>query len=261
MQKHERKNMTSIVKILIGYRARACALALALHLTSPIAFAQYNNMFSSGLGYNTPSMAYAAMVQQQMQQNAYFQSQLAAKTQPAPSAKAQAAPSATNRTTPLLRAAPHVFKYPLSATDFTPSGKRNTPEQFTANAKTPQERAQVADMCRTILRTMEAQPGVRKNNLSTALTVLLGISMQVSTGREFTDPESEGLQRTINDVLVDTAGHKALSNEKRTAVYDALMITGGLIAAMAQNATESGNAAELQRATDLARQSVAMFMR
>lgn len=245
--------MTAIVKIQISHRARVCALALALHLTSPMAFAQYNNMFSSGLGYNTPSMAYAAMVQQQMQQNAYFQSQLTAKAQPAP--------SATTGTTPLLRPAPHVFKYPLSATDFTPSRKRNTPEQFTANAKTPQERAQVADMCRTILRTMEAQPGLRKNNLATALTVLLGISMQVSTGREFTDPESEGLQRTINDVLVDTASHQALSNEKRTAVYDALMITGGLIAAMAQNATESGNAAELQRATDLARQSVAMFMR
>jgi hypothetical protein len=245
--------MTSTFKIQTIHRVRVCGLVLALILSAPMAFAQYSNMFSSGLGYNTPSMAYASLVQQQMQQNAYFQSQMGAKT--------QAAPSTTPKAPPLLRPAPHVFKHPISATDFTPVNKRNTPEQFTANVKTPQERAQVIEMCSTILQTLEAQPGVRKNNLSTALTVLIGISLQVSTGREFSDAESEGLQRTINDVLADTPALKSMSNDKRTAAYDAFMITGGLIAAMAQNAAESGNAAELAQAKDLAKQSMAMFMR
>jgi hypothetical protein len=149
----------------------------------------------------------------------------------------------------------------LSATDFSPVSKRSTPEQFTAHVKTPQERAQVIDMCSTILQTIEAQPGVRKNNLSTALTLFMGISLQVSTGRELSEAESDGLQRTINDVLSDTPALKAMSNDKRTGAYDAFMITGGLIAAMAQNAAESGNAAELAQAKDLAKQSLTLFLR
>jgi len=253
--------MTSTFKTHVIQGVRVCGLALALVQAAPAALAQYNNMFSAGISYSAPSLAYASLIQQQMQQNAYFQSQLGAKTQPPPSGKTQAAPSAIARATPPLRPAPHVFKYPLSATDFTPTSQRNTAEQFAANFKMPQERAQVIEMCHGLLQTMEAQPGVRKNNLSTALTVLVGIGIQVTTGREFTDPESEGLQRTINDVLAEIPALKTLSNDKRTAAYDAFMITGGLIAAMAQNAAQSGNAAQLAQAKDMAKQSLALFMR
>jgi hypothetical protein len=232
---------------------RACGLALALLVGAPAAQAQYTNTLS-GLNYNNPYAANAAFFQQQMQQNAYFQTQLRAVTQPPPSPAPKAA-------APVLKAPPHSFKYPMEATDFSPAGKRNTAEQFAVNAKTPEERAQVVALCRGILQSIESQPGVRKNNLSTALTVLLGISLQVSTGREFSDAESEGLQRTINDVLADATGLRAMSNAKRTAAYDAFLITGGLIAGMAQNATEKGDTAQLQHAKDMARQSIALFLR
>jgi len=252
--------MTTTFKIQTSHRVRVCGLALALVLAAPMAFAQFTNIYVAGYGPGT-GLNYASLVSQHMLTNAQFQKQLAAKTQPTPSTKTQAAPSATAKAPPLLRPAPHVFKYPLTATDFTPTSTRNSAEQFAVNAKTPQERAQVIEMCRTILQTIEGEPGVRKNNLSTALTVLLGISMQVSTGREFTDAESEGLQRAINDVLADIPAIKSMSNDKRTATYDGFMITGGLIAAMAQNAAQSGDAAQLAQAKDLAKQSMAMFMR
>jgi hypothetical protein len=252
--------MTTTFKIQTIHRVRVCGLALALVLSAPMAFAQFTNLFAVGwTPYGGPT--YVSQVSMYMLTNAQFQKQLAAKTQPTPSGKTQAAPSAAAKAPPLLRPAPHVFKYALSATDFTPASTRPTAEQFAANVKTPQERAQVVEMCSTILQTLEAQPGVRKNNLSTALTVLLGISMQVSTGREFTDPETVSLQRAINDVLADIPAIKSMSNDKRTAAYDGFMITGGLIAAMAQNAAQSGDAAELAQAKDLAKQSLAMFMR
>jgi len=242
------------------HSVRICGLALALILAPPAALAQFTNMF--GLGYTSSGgLAYGSLVSHYLLTNAQFQKQLGAKTQPAPSGKTQAAPSATAKAPPLLRPAPHVFKHPLTATDFTPSGTRNTAEQFAANLKTPQERAQMAEVLRNLIQTIEGEPGVRKNNLSTALTVLLGISMQVSTGREFTDPESESLQRAINDVLADIPAIKSMSNDKRTAAYDAFLITGGITAAMAQNAAQSGNAAQLAQAKDMARQSLALFTR
>jgi hypothetical protein len=233
---------------------RACGLALALLVGAPAAQAQYTNTLS-GLNYSSPYAANAAFFQQQMQQNAYFQMQMQLR------AGAQASSTAPKAAAPVLKAPPHSFKYPMEATDFSPAGKRNMAEQFAANAKTPEERAQVVALCRSILQSIESQPGVRKNNLSTALTVLLGLSLQVSTGRELSDAESEGLQRTINDVLADATGLRAMSNAKRTAAYDAFLITGGLIAGMAQNATEKGDTAQLQQAKDMARQSIALFMR
>ncbi len=225
-------------------------LALALTLVAAAAHAQYTNTLT-GLNYSNPYAANAAFFQQQMQQNAYFQTRIRAVTTPTPTPQA-AAP---------VKVAPPAFKHALTATDFTPAGKRTMPEQFAKNAKTAGERAQVIQLCRAIQSGIEAQPGVRKHNLSTAVTVLLGISLQVSTGREFSDAESEGLQLIINDALAELPGFKAMSNEKRTAAYDAFLITGGLIAGMAQNATETGDAAQLALAKDMAKQALTQFLK
>ena len=225
-------------------------LALARTLVAAAAHAQYTNTLT-GLNYSNPYAANAAFFQQQMQQNAYFQTRIRAVTTPTPTPQA-AAP---------VKVAPPAFKHALTATDFTPAGKRTMPEQFAKNAKTAGERAQVIQLCRAIQSGIEAQPGVRKHNLSTAVTVLLGISLQVSTGREFSDAESEGLQLIINDALAELPGFKAMSNEKRTAAYDAFLITGGLIAGMAQNATETGDAAQLALAKDMAKQALTQFLK
>jgi hypothetical protein len=100
------ENMTTTFKIQIILRVRVCGLALALILAAPLAFAQYSNMFSSGLAYNTPSMAYAALVQQQMQQNAYFQSQMVPRLKPCQA--------------PIQKLPPCCARHPLSSNTLCP---------------------------------------------------------------------------------------------------------------------------------------------
>lgn len=163
------------------------------------------------------------------------------------------------RTQPAAPPAAPAFKFQLSASDFKPAGVRNFPEQLAAVGKTPEERAQLLELTKAILPAIEAQPAVRKNNLSSALTLLFASAIQIIAEREFSDAEAEGLQRLMNDALAETPAFKSMNAQKRTALYDACMITGGLMAGIAANAKETGDAAQAALAKDMAKQTLALF--
>jgi len=160
----------------------------------------------------------------------------------APAAQATAAPTA-----------------PFSATDFKPIGRRDAPQRLAAQLKDPATRQQVTKMARDILAAIEQQPTFRKHNLAYALTVFLGGSLQVLSGREFSDAQSQALAQWINDEMVAAGAVAQLGAAERTQLYDALLLQGGLIIGIAQAGVETGDAEQVQTARAMARDALATF--
>lgn len=222
---------------------RSLLLVVALASSPALAQMPYTNILN-GNQYSSMSAAYANFVSTQLARRDSIRASMRSSLTKAPPAAPAAAPA---------------YKFELAATDFKPTGARTVPDQLSAAGKTPEERAQLLEMLKAILPAIEAQPGVRKNNLSTALTLLFAMAIQTLADRELSDPEAEGLQRLMNEAIAETPAFKTMSAQKRTALYDACMITGGLMAGIASNAKESGDAAQLQLAKEMAKQTLALF--
>ncbi len=144
------------------------------------------------------------------------------------------------------------FSSPLTATDLVPTGPRNVPLQVAEAASTEQDRVALVKLCRDVQEALEQQPKLRKNNLAMALEVLLGVSLQVARGRVLTEPEGEQLQRAINDALAGSDKVKKLTAAQRTLAYDTFLISGGLIAGLAQSGKDTKDEALTASARDLA---------
>ena len=91
------------------------------------------------------------------------------------------------------------------------------------------------------------------------VTILLGSSIQAVAQKEIGDAESEDLLRLVNDIIASTPDFKKMTNQQRTAAYDAFLITGGLIAGLDANAKETNDPAAAALARDLAVSSLAQF--
>ena len=226
-----------------GMRSLLLVVLVVLVSSSALAQMPYTNMLN-GNRYSTMQGAYANFITTQLAQRDSIRASMRASLTKAPQAALPAPPA---------------YKFQLTATDFKPTGPRNVPAQLSAVGKTPEERAQLKQMLDAIVPAIEAQPGVRKNNLSSALTLLFASAIQILAEREFSDAEAVGLQRLMNEALAETPALKTMSAQKRTQVYDACMITGGLMAGIASNAKESGDAEQLRLAKDMAKQTLALF--
>jgi len=226
---------------------RSLLLALALALVMTPARAQYLNPGSRSY----PNMAAFAADQTLAQMMFTSRHQIQRLVMDAHAKKQLAKPAA--------RTATPSYKFPITATDIRPGGARTVPEQLAASIPDPKDRPPFIQMCRDIRKGIEAEPTVRKHNLAMALTVLLGSSIQVVANRELSDAESEALMRTLNDTLGAAEGYRSMSAERRTAAYDTCLITGGLIAALAHNGKESGDATQSALARQLATQTLQTF--
>lgn len=213
-----------------------CLLATALAFLTGNAQAQFTNMLRPGVGYgNLAHAQYDLMAHQIMQRN-----MARVQTVIAPAATPQTIAAATAQSRP------------MEATDFRPAGKRDVANRMAAAVANPADRATFVQACREIQNTVEATPGFRKNNLASALTLLIGASLQVVGGREFDDATTQGLMRIINDDLTESGAFARLTGAQRTLSYDAFLILGGLIAGLDANARESGDAATREQARRMA---------
>lgn len=222
-------------------------------LLAATASAQYTNTLN-GRQFSNMYAANADFLMSQMIQQAGWASMRASINRQA--AKGQAAPA--QRPAPAAPAKAS-YAFPIAASDFKPAGARKVPEQLAQAIADPKERAQFVKAASEILATIEATPGFRKNNLAAAMTVLLGVSLQVAKGIEIPDAESEELMRGLNDQIAALPSFATLPADKRTQVYDTMVIVGGLIAGIAQNAAESKDRRMAALAQQMARDALAQF--
>jgi len=225
---------------------RMRTLLLIIPLATSVSHAQYVNTLT-GRQFNNINAANADLLMSRIINDRLFQRRMTSMAQAQPDAAHQNAPAQPK------------YQFALSATDFRPEGKRDAPEQLAANAATPGERVQLTEMYRQIQQAIEASPDVRKNNLATAITILLGSSIQVVAQKKIGDAEAVDLLRMINDIIASTPGFNKMTNPQRTAAYDAFLINGGLIAGIDANARETNDPALAALARDLALSSLAQF--
>jgi hypothetical protein len=234
--------------------AAAGLLALGLHSHPARAQGYYINpsMYTNLYAVNAAQLAQNLQFAARMKQLRSMQASLAASSKGV-KAGANGAPAALGANGP---AAPQA---PFSATDFAPTGQRDAPQRLAAQLKDPALRPQIARMAREILAAIEQQPTFRKHNLAYALTVFLGGSLQVLSGREFSDAESAALAQWINNEMVAAGAVAQLGDVQRTQLYDVLLLQGGLIIGIAQAGAETNNAEQVQLAKTMARDALATF--
>ena len=148
-------------------------------------------------------------------------------------------------------ATPIKYKYDLSKTDFAFKGQPSQQKNCAAMVQKPSDQKQMADACLQLFNAAQSVPDLRKNNLATALTLLIGISLQLQTGAELGETETEALQRGLNDLLVDSGVMKGKQSDIQ-ALYETSVMTGALIAAIAQSGADDGNAEMTNTAKTLA---------
>jgi len=233
------------------------AIRAALLVSAALAMsaqAQYTNYMRPGVTFNNIYAAQADitlsnMIRQQ-QMNSYVNGVKASMAATQGRRAAAAPPVAASAPSPAPR-------QPITATDFRPAGTRNAPERISAAVADPAGRAQMVKACREILATVEATPGFRKNNVAAAITLVTALSIQVLTGREFDDAQAQGLLQLVNDEIVASGRLKSVPAEKQTRLYDALVISGGLMAGIAHNAAQSNDREMMEVARAMARDALA----
>ncbi len=231
--------------------AATCALALAAvpataQYLNTMTGRQFGNMYAANADFLMSQMIQQAgwnAMRLSLEQNMRRQQQAAGRAAPpAPAAPAKAA-----------------YRLPITATDFVPAGRRDVPEQLAAGATTPKDRQDLVKAGRDIQRAIEATPGFRPNNVAAGMAVLLGVSLQVARGVEIPDDQSEALMRGLNDVLGELPAFRSLPADKRTRAYDTFVVVGGFIAAIAQQAAQTGDAQMAAQAKAMARDALAQF--
>ena len=232
----------------LAFLAALAVLPAAAQYTNTLNGRQFNNMYAANADF---------LMSQMIQQGQWNVMRLAMEQQVA---KQRAAQQAGRKAAPAAPAAKSVtYKYPLSATDFKPAGARNVPQQLGAAVGNPKDRADFEKACREILQAIEATPGFRKNNVAAAMTVLLGVSLQVVNRGEIPGDASQELMRGLNDQVAALPVFAGLPAERRTQFYDTMVIVGGLIAGIAQSAAESNNRELAALAQQMAKDALAQF--
>ena len=66
------------------------------------------------------------------------------------------------------------------------------------------------------------------------MTLALGVAIQVRYGGEIGDAAEDALLRSVNDALGEADGWRSASSMELTRAYDTLVITGGLMAGLAE---------------------------
>jgi hypothetical protein len=142
--------------------------------------------------------------------------------------------------------------YPLTATDFRPSGTRLTVDALVSG--TQGATAEQKQALRTVyLETLSAfEKEARRNNVAYALAFLLGASVQVVTGKEVPDDDAHDLARGVNDILAATPEFRSLTPREKQSLYEVAIITGGMIAVMHQMGVEQNDESLKKQAIDLA---------
>jgi len=218
---------------------------LLVLLAAASANAQYSS-FATGRSFNNPMSAMMDTMIQQSIERKLLEKALLKKygDAPAPAAKVEVKPTPSA---------------PLAATDFKP-GPHTVAAKFGDLAATPEDKRALAAACAQILEGIEGQPDFRKNNVAYGLAVLIGVSIQLVYGKTIPDAEAEQLARDLNDSLAATPNFRKLPAKDRQLLYETSVITAGLMVGLNQEGLKTGDASMQEKAKDMARQMLAMFM-
>ncbi len=139
--------------------------------------------------------------------------------------------TATTTTTTTTPAPPSA---PISATDFPrdPNGKDVVAQFIAATNLSGPDASKLA----TALRSTMAQLGAaaRKDNVATAMTLLIGLSWGVLEKPGFDPSRADDLIPAVNDALAASPQFKSLGAVQRQEMYDSMLLSAAIIAIVHQ---------------------------
>lgn len=138
-------------------------------------------------------------------------------------------------------AVPATPSAPISATDFprNPQGKDVVAQFIAATNLSAAEGQTLA----TALRSTMAQLGAagRKDNIATAMTLLIGLSFGVLEKPGFDPNRADELIPLVNDGLAASPQFKSLSAADRQSMYDSFLLSASVIAILHQSGNKEAS--------------------
>jgi len=170
----------------------------------------------------------------------------------APSQPAYPAPTAASPTTALPR------QYPITATDFRPAGRRIMPDEIARSSKGAAEEKE-------LLRTLSNQfldnfdKEARKNNIANSFAFLTGVSMQIVSGRDLSDAETDQLISGFNNSIAYTPQFVSMSRQDKQVLNECAVITAGMMAFLNEQGKLHNDAKMQADARQMAKAVIAYF--
>lgn len=153
---------------------------------------------------------------------------------------------------------PPLRQYPITATDYRPTGGRILPDVVAASA---QGDAETKEAIRTLANQfLDAfEKAGRKNNVASGFGFLSSVSIEVVTGRALTEVEEQQLNAGFNNMLAATPQFAALSPRDKQIATEAAVISGGFIAFLHVQGKQGSDAKMQADARQLASAAIAYF--
>lgn len=207
------------------------------------AVAQFTNMYTGGMWNNpTSSLADTAIL------NNVFERMLTPDEA-----------SSSGATYDDLSASPVAATYDLSASAFSPIAASLIPQQWAVEQATnPTEQQELDQLYSELLLSysdllVENGEERLQNNVAGAMVYLMLTSSYVLTdGEELSEAVQEELLQGFNVGLAESPEFQALSAEDKQALYETVVISGGLALSMYLQGYELGDAELVQQGQDMA---------
>ncbi|HNV69807.1 MAG TPA: hypothetical protein PKO06_08930 [Candidatus Ozemobacteraceae bacterium] len=208
---------------------------LTLCLFPSILMAQYTN-YSTGNTFNNPGSALIdTFIQSKMNQQMMLKSM---------NKKGKNTPETVKNT-------PHSTNFDYSSSTFKGMEKRLLPDIIASAVAdvSAADRLLLSSRLAEAIENYEVQSG-RKNNVSHAISFLLGVSLQITRHIEVSDADLEELAQAVHGKIQADADWKNLGDEQKQLLYEETLIQASLLLAL----QEKGDAASRQSAQDQAKQ-------
>src|SRR5262249_33062015 len=144
-------------------------------------------------------------------------------------------------------------QYPITATDFKPAAARMAPDLF-ANSIPGlafEQREALRALSNQFLTAFEGE--ARKNNVANAMALLLAMSLQVLTGKEVSDAESNQMIVALNNTLASAPDFVSLTPQNKQLVYETAIVMGGIIATLNIQGAQQNDVAMQSQAREISR--------
>lgn len=170
-------------------------------------------------------------------------------------------PAGTGPSTVAPQRQPMRPQYPITSTDFKPSSVTHIMPDQLANAATgvdQQTRETMRKLFEQALATFEA--GARKNNLANAFAFFTAIALEVKTGKEPTDAQTEFLIAYFNEILAGSPQYRAYSPQQLQTLYESLVISGNVLALIDAQGKQTNDPQLRAQAAAMSRTVIRQFL-
>jgi len=151
-------------------------------------------------------------------------------------------------------------QYPITATDFQVLQAPIMPDQFANSAQgvDQQTRQQMRTM---FLQTLAAfEKSGRKDNMASAFTWVSACAFLIRDGKEPSDADEAKLTAYFNNTLAASPDYATLTPYKQQMLYESLIITGGIMVFLNNQAKETNNPQLRAQASEMAKQVLKMYL-